>query len=97
MASAYEMAAAMFRAGLGLTRPGLVAALAGMPPGPTAAPLAYSPADHGGARGAYLGVVRGGILVPMARALVTDAAPAGPVTPWTYPLQPAPPGGIPPA
>lgn len=96
MAAAYEMAAAMFRAGVNLSRAGLVAALDGLPPGPAAVPLAYTAADHGGPRGAYVGVIRGGMLVPGAGTLVTSAAKTGPVTLYSSRWAAAPRGGVPP-
>jgi len=95
MASAYEMAAALFRAGVNLTRPGLVAALRSLPAGPAGVPLAYSAADHGGPKGAYIGVIRGGVLVPSTGQLVTTAARMGPVTPFAGRWPPAPPAGLP--
>jgi len=96
MASAYEMAAAMFRAGLGLTRSGLIAALNALPSGPAGVPLAYSAADHGGPRGGYVGVIRGGVLVPGTGRLVTGAAKAGPVRLYSGGWVTAPRAGVPP-
>jgi ABC-type branched-subunit amino acid transport system substrate-binding protein len=96
MSAAYEFATAMFRAGPNLTRPGLIAALNGLPPGPAAAPLGLSGGDHGGVSGAYVGVVKGGALMPMSGVLVTDGTASGPVTSAVYPQQTAPADGIPP-
>jgi len=96
MSCAYEMAATLFRAGTNLTRPGLIAALDGLPPGPAAAPLAYAATDHGGVQGAYVGMIRGGVLVPMSGVWITGAAAGGPVTPYTGVQAAAPANGIPP-
>jgi ABC-type branched-subunit amino acid transport system substrate-binding protein len=95
MASAYEMTAAMFRAGPTLTRPGLVAALNGLPPGPAGVPLAYTTGDHGGPEGAYVGLIRGGVLVPATGALVTGTANAAGVMPYGGRWAAAPSSGIP--
>lgn len=96
MAAAYNMAAAMFRAGPALTRQNLVTALDGMPQGAAAGPLAYSLNDHSGVAGAYMGVVHDGFVVPAAGVMVTGPSLTQPVTPWSYQPQPAPPAGIPP-
>ena len=96
MASAYEMAAAMFRAGPQLTRPALISALSEMPPGPVAAPLAYSLTDHGGPQGAYVGVIRNGALVPGTGVLVTDTTRGGKATAYEGTWEAAPGNGIPP-
>ena len=97
MASAYELASALFRSGPTLTRPGLLSALSGMQPGPAAVPLAYTLADHGGPEGGYIGTVRGGILMPSTGALVAASALAGaPVSGYASPVQPALADGIPP-
>jgi branched-chain amino acid transport system substrate-binding protein len=98
MAEAYEMAAAMFRAGPGaaLTRQSLVSALNGMTSGPAVAPVAYSPADHGGEEGAYVGEISSGVLSPMTGVMVTGARTTGSVTPSPSRQQMAPADGIPP-
>jgi hypothetical protein len=96
MASAYEMAAAMFRTGPQLTRQGLISALSGMPSGPVGAPLAYSAADHGGPQGAYVGVIRHGVLVAGTEVMVTDATRGGLVTMYNGKWGAAPGNGIPP-
>jgi ABC-type branched-subunit amino acid transport system substrate-binding protein len=96
MASAYEMAAAMFRAGPQLTRPGLISALSQMPAGPVATPLAYSATDHGGPQGAYVGVIRRGALVAGTGVLVTDTTRDGKVTAYEGAWEAAPSNGVPP-
>ena len=67
-----------------------------MPSGPAGAPLAYSAADHSGPEGGYVGVIRGGVLVPDGGVLVTDTTRSGAVTPYTGRWAAAPAGGIPP-
>jgi len=96
MASAYEMAAAMFRAGPQLTRPGLISALSAMPSGPVGAPLAYSATDHGGPQGAYVGVIHRGVLVVGTGVLVTDTTRSGMVTVYRGNWKAAPANGVPP-
>ena len=96
MASAYEMAAAMFQAGPDLTRDGLLLALSGIAPGPAVAPLGYSLTDHGGATGAYMGTLRHGVLVPAGSVFVVAPAINGLISAYSYPQQSAPVGGVPP-
>ncbi len=95
MSAAYEFASALFRAGQNLSRPRLIAALDGLPPGPAAVPLVFSPDDHGGAQGGYVGVIRGGVLVPLSDASITSATAGGPVTPYAGSWAAAPVDGIP--
>ena len=95
MSQAYEMAAALFRAGSQLTRQGLVAALNGLLPGPSAAPLAFSPTDHGGAEGAYMGTIRAGVIVPASGVLIASSTSPRLVTAYAFPQQTAPVNGIP--
>lgn len=96
MAAAYELATAMFRAGPALSRQSLLAALNGLAQGPAVAPLAFSPNDHGGVSGGYVGVLRGGALVPLGGVLVTDNTATGLVTSYLYPQPSAPADGVPP-
>ena len=95
MSSAFEMAAAMFRAGPGLTREDLVAALSGLQPGPSVVPLAYTAADHSGAEGGYVGVIRGGFLVPLTGVMVTADMTSELVMAYRASQQPAPADGVP--
>lgn len=95
MSSAYEMAQALLRAGPNLTRPGLIAALNGMAPGPVAAPLALTTQNHSGAQGGYVGVLRGGVLVPLTKVWLTSATTSGPVTPYAGVQVVAPANGMP--
>ena len=97
MSAAYDMASAMFAAGPTLTRQGILTALSGISPGPSAAPLAFSLVDHAGPTGAYIGTVRDGSLVPVTGVFVTSALESGSVESYRYPSQAAPSGGIPPS
>jgi branched-chain amino acid transport system substrate-binding protein len=95
-AVAYTFVQAMFKAGRNPTQADLVAAInRGLPQGPSVAPYAYSSTNHAGISGAYIGVIKNGVLVPMGHVLVTDDSPTGPVTPFMTPQQPAPASGIP--
>jgi ABC-type branched-subunit amino acid transport system substrate-binding protein len=96
-AVAYTFVQAMFKAGRNPTQADLVKAIdSGLPQGPAVAPYAYSATDHDGMTGAYLGVIRNGVVVPLGHVLVTNDSPAGPVTPYLAPQPPAPASGIPP-
>ena len=97
MAAAYTFTEAMLRAGPNPTRQDLASAISGgLPPGPAAAPLAYSPASHAGITGAYIGVIRSQAIVPLTTVMTTDDTPTGPVTPATATQPPAPATGLPP-
>ncbi len=96
-AVAYTFVQAMFKAGKNPTRQDLINALnaGNFPQGPSVAPFAYSATDHNGMTGAYIGIIKNGVIVPQGGVLVTDDSPTGPVTAYTTP-QPAPPAsGIP--
>ena len=95
MSQAYEMASALFRAGPQLTRQGLLTALNGMLPGPSAAPLAFSATDHGGAEGAYVGTIKAGAIVPSGGVLIGAVTSASELTAYTSAQQAAPANGIP--
>ena len=96
MSVGYTFVEAMFKAGRNPTRASLIAAInAGIPQGVSVAPYAYSSSDHSGITGAYIGVIKNGVLVPQGGTLVTDDSAAGKVTAFTG-QQPAPPAsGIP--
>ena len=96
MSVAYTFVQAMFKAGRNPTRADLISAInAGLPQGVSVAPFAYSATDHDGVTGAYMGVIKNGVLVQQGPVLTTDTSPSGPVTTYTTP-QPAPPAnGIP--
>src|SRR5216683_2360882 len=96
MAVAYTFVQAMFKAGRNPTRASLVSAIeGGLPQGPMVAPFAYAAGDHDGATGAYMGVIKNGVLVQEGSVLTTDASASGPVTTFTGTEQQAPTSGVP--
>jgi ABC-type branched-subunit amino acid transport system substrate-binding protein len=95
MAAAYQMTAAMFRAGPVLTRQGLTSALAGLRPGPQAGLPPSANADHAGAASAYIGIVNGGIINPTGVAVTIHGSKTQ-VTSTARLWQKAPSDGIPP-
>jgi ABC-type branched-subunit amino acid transport system substrate-binding protein len=96
MSVAYTFVQAMFNAGRNPTRASLVAAVnAGLPQGPTVAPYAYSPTNHLGATGAYIGTIQNGVVVQQGSVLTTDPTATGPITTYTGSEQQAPASGIP--
>jgi branched-chain amino acid transport system substrate-binding protein len=96
MGVAYTFVQAMFKAGRNPTRADLVAAInAGLPQGPAVAPYAYSPTDHDGATGAYIGIITNGILTQQGSVLTTDTTASGPITTYTGSESQAPASGIP--
>jgi branched-chain amino acid transport system substrate-binding protein len=95
-AVAYTFVQAMLKAGRNPTRADLVSAInQGLPQGPSVAPYAYSASDHNGITGAYMGVIKNGVLIPQGHVLVTDDTPSGAVTPYMTAQPPAPATGIP--
>ena len=96
MSAAYTFVEAMFKTGRNPTRADLINAInAGLPQGVAVAPYAYSATDHDGITGAYMGMIKKGVLVPLGHVLTTNTSPGGAVTPFMTP-QPAPPAsGIP--
>jgi len=97
MAAAYTFTLAMLRAGPNPTRQDLINAIsAGLPQGPAAAPLAYSPTSHAGVTGAYIAVIHGTAIVPVTAVMTTDDTPTGPITPSTAAQPAAPASGLPP-
>lgn len=96
-AVAYTFVQAMFKAGRNPTRADLISAInRGLPQGPAVARYAYSASDHNGITGAYMGVIKNGVLVPQGHVLVTDDTPSGAVSPFMTAQPPAPASGIPP-
>jgi len=96
MAAAYTFVEAMFKAGRNPTRADLVSAInGGLPQGPFVAPLAYSPTDHDGATGAYIGIIQNGVLVQKGPVEITDTTATGAVTPYTGSEQTPSANGIP--
>ncbi len=96
MAAAYTFVQAMFKAGKNPTRQDLVNAInGGLPQAVGVAPFAYSPTDHNGITGAYIGTIRNGALVPDTGVYVTNDSPTGPVTLYSGTQPTAPASGIP--
>jgi ABC-type branched-subunit amino acid transport system substrate-binding protein len=95
-AVAYTFVQAMFKAGRNPTRASLVSAIqAGMPQGPSVAPYAYSSGDHNGITGAYMGVIKNGVLVQQGQVLTTDTTASGSISAFTGTEQQAPTNGVP--
>jgi branched-chain amino acid transport system substrate-binding protein len=95
-AVAYTFVQAMLKAGRNPTRADLVSAIeGGLPQGPAVAPYAYSGSDHSGITGAYMGVIKNGVLVQEGSVLTTDTSTSGPITTYTGTEQQAPTSGIP--
>jgi ABC-type branched-subunit amino acid transport system substrate-binding protein len=95
-AVAYAFVQAMMKAGKNPTRADLVSAInAGLAQGPVVAPYAYSATDHDGITGAYIGVIKNGVLVQQGPVYVTDTSPTGAVTAYTGSEQAAPASGMP--
>jgi ABC-type branched-subunit amino acid transport system substrate-binding protein len=94
-AVAYAFVQAMEQAGKNPTRAGLVSAIEhGLPQGPSIAPYAFSASNHAGITGAYMGVIRNGVLVQQGPVLTTGTTP-GAVTPFSGSEQQAPASGVP--
>ncbi len=97
MSVGYTFVQAMLKAGRNPTRADLVSALnaGNFPQGPSVAPYAYSSTDHDGITGAYMGVVKSGVLAPQGDVLVTDDTATGAVTPYMTAQPAAPASGVP--
>jgi branched-chain amino acid transport system substrate-binding protein len=96
MAAAYTFVQAMVKAGRNPTRADLVNAInGGLPQGPSVAPYAFSSSDHGGMTGAYIGVIKGSVIVPKGPVMTTDTSPSGAVTTFSGAEQTAPASGVP--
>jgi ABC-type branched-subunit amino acid transport system substrate-binding protein len=96
MGVAYTFVQAMLKAGRNPTRADLVSAInGGLPQGPAVAPYAYSMTNHGGATGAYIGVINNGVLTQQGPVYTTDASASGAITTFTGTESPAPASGIP--
>ncbi|HEX4656104.1 MAG TPA: ABC transporter substrate-binding protein [Streptosporangiaceae bacterium] len=97
MSVGYTFVQAMLKAGRNPTRADLVNALnaGSFPQGPSVAPYAYSSSDHNGITGAYLGVIKNGVLVPQGDVLTTDDTATGAVTPYMTAQPAAPASGVP--
>jgi hypothetical protein len=59
------------------------------------APSVYSATNHNGVDGAYIGIIKNGVLAPQGQTLVTDTSPTGAITPMTAAQPTAPASGIP--
>ena len=96
MAAAYTFVQAMFKAGRNPTRQDLVNAInGGLPQGVSVAPYAYSATDHDGSTGAFMGVIKNGVIVPTGPTQVTDNTATGAITTDSTPQPAAPASGIP--
>jgi branched-chain amino acid transport system substrate-binding protein len=96
MSVAYTFVQAMLNAGRNPTRADLVSAIEkGLPQGPMVAPFAYSPTNHLGVTGAYIGTIQNGVVVQQGSVLTTDTTASGAITPYTGSEQQAPASGIP--
>jgi ABC-type branched-subunit amino acid transport system substrate-binding protein len=95
-AVAYAFVQAMLKAGRNPTRADLVSAMnSGLPQGPLVAPYAYASTNHAGATGAYIGIIKSGVLVKEGPVVTTDTSASGAVTTSTATEQQAPSSGIP--
>jgi ABC-type branched-subunit amino acid transport system substrate-binding protein len=96
MSVAYTFVQAMLKAGRNPTREDLVTAIqGGLPQGPVVSPFAFSATDHAGATGAYIGVIKNGVVVQQGPVLITDTSTTGAITTFTGTEQQAPASGIP--
>ncbi len=97
MSVGYAFVQAMLKAGRNPTRADLVSALnaGNFPQGPSVAPYAYSSSDHNGITGAYIGLIKNGVLVPQGDVLTTDDTATGAVTPYMTAQPAAPASGVP--
>ncbi len=96
MSAAYTFVQAMLKAGRNPTRQDLVSAInGGLPQGVAVAPYAYSATNHDGITGAYMGVIKNGVLVQTGPVQVTDTSPTGAINTFTTAQPAAPASGIP--
>jgi ABC-type branched-subunit amino acid transport system substrate-binding protein len=96
MAVAYTFVQAMLKAGRNPTRASLLSAIeGGLSQGPMISPFAYSASDHAGATGAYIGIIKNGVVTQEGPVLVTDTSSSGSITTYTGTEQQAPASGIP--
>jgi ABC-type branched-subunit amino acid transport system substrate-binding protein len=97
MAVAYTFVEAMLKAGRNPTRADLVSAVesGALPQGPMVAPFAYGADDHDGVTGAYIGVIKNGVVVQQGPVMTTDTTPTGAITAYTGTEQTAPASGVP--
>jgi branched-chain amino acid transport system substrate-binding protein len=97
MSVGYAFVQAMLKAGRNPTRQDLVNALnaGNFPQGASVAPYAYGSGNHDGITGAYMAVIKNGVLVQQGDVLVTDTTPTGAVTPYMTTQPAAPATGVP--
>jgi branched-chain amino acid transport system substrate-binding protein len=96
MAVAYTFVQAMLKAGRNPTRASLLSAIeGGLSQGPMISPFAFSASDHAGATGAYIGIIKNGVVTQEGPVLVTDTSSSGSITTYTGTEQQAPASGIP--
>ena len=95
-AVAYTFVQAMLKAGRNPTRQDLVNAIqGGLPQGPALAPYAYSASSHAGMTGAFVGVIKNGVITPQTPVMTTDTSSTGAVSNYTGSQQAAPASGMP--
>ena len=93
---AYTFVQAMLKAGRNPTRQDLVNAInGGLPQGVSVAPYAYSATNHAGMTGAYMAVIKNGVLVPTGPTQVTDTSATGAITTDNTAQPAAPASGVP--
>src|SRR5215469_15018722 len=96
MAVAYTFVQAMLKAGRNPTRASVVKAIeGGLPQGPSVAPYAFGSSNHAGITGAYIGMIKNGVIVPKGSVMTTDTSSSGAVTPFAGTEQTAPASGVP--
>jgi ABC-type branched-subunit amino acid transport system substrate-binding protein len=96
MAVGYTFVQAMLKAGRNPTRQDLVDAInKGLPQGVAVAPYAYSATNHAGITGAYMAVIKNGVLVATGPTQVTDTSSTGAITTDNAAQPTAPASGIP--
>ena len=96
MGAAYTFVQAMFKAGRNPTRQDLINAInGGLPQGVAVAPWAYSATSHDGATGAYIGVIKNGVIAQTGPVQVTDNSSTGAITTFSTSQPAAPASGIP--
>jgi hypothetical protein len=93
----YAFVQAMLKAGRNPTRQDLVNVLnaGNFPQGASVAPYGYASGNHDGITGAYMAVIKNGVLVQQGDVLSTDDTSTGAVTPYMTAQPAAPATGVP--